>query len=129
MNRFIHWLGWKVWGLANRFPHVRKMLDDKVKFSHTMGMRKGKTAALIEIADTLELRWPPAPTVDLYRSLKLYWINDPVAILFMFPICIVEDEEGLTGKLVYNPDIDLVSLRWVLAALWIKQQKAEKGNE
>ena len=128
MNRFTHWLGWKVWKWALRFKHIEKFYHQNISFASDVGNRHGRIHALDAVAKVVDLQWPVAPTLELYQALKRLWLNNPTVINFKFPICIIDDEEGLAGKLVYDPDFNKEAAKWMLTAAWIEEQKAEGEN-
>jgi len=124
MQRLINWFGRKMWELAFLFQANKDFYRQQVIVLQRAQEVSTTRENLRQMSDTLNLQWPTTPTLKMFRVLQDLWRVHPVVILSPFPLLIVEeDDEGgnsvITGKVIYDPEFDLDSNRWILAALWI----------
>lgn len=89
------------------------------------GLAQGKILALQTVADRLSLQWPPLPGIEFYKRLKWLWLHNPRMVMYKFPLSPVENEDGRLIGFAYDIAQDLDSLRWVLAEMWLVENKGE----
>jgi hypothetical protein len=107
------------WVLSWKFidNHIRQVEMRAIE----RGKHQGKNTTLVTVADNLGLQWPEQPTVELYSTLKWLWLNSPRLVMFKFPICPLENEEGEHIGFVYDPSVNLNNIRWILTEVWLQE--------
>jgi hypothetical protein len=118
------WLAQMVWDWALSFQTNKDFYGQEIKTLRRAQEILTTRENLRQMSDSLNLQWPTVPTLKMYRVLQDLWRTHPVVPSAPFPLLVVEedDEDGngvITGKVIYDPEFDLDSNRWILAALWI----------
>lgn len=124
-------LGWfrrkyRDWLLSQKDVVLAKA--QAINQQHTLSLVRGEIEVLTDLAAKQNLHWPMRPNGMLYEAIKRVYAHSKysmAAVRYPFPIVPAEDQDGSFIGFIYNPQSDLVEMRWMLAAHWLEQPEVE----